>query len=82
MSLALPATHRTSDASPTTRTRPANDLGPDDEPSLFSREELREFAVDDAAAGRSIGKILSALFIYTLLAMSVATWWTFLTVGH
>ena len=74
--------HRTSDASPTTRNSLTNDLGPDDESSLFSREELSEFAADDAAAGRSIGKILSALFIYTLIAMSVATWWTFRTVGH
>ncbi len=82
MSLALPTTHRTFDASQTTRNSPANDLRQDDEPSLFSREELRQFAADDADAGRSIGKILSALFIYTLIAMSVVIWWTFRTVGH
>ncbi len=52
------------------------------ETSLFSGDELLEFAADDAEAGRRIGKILSALFIYTLLAMSVAVWWTLKTVGH
>ena len=82
MSITLPATHRTFDASPTTRSSLANDLPQEVEPSLFSREELREFAADDAAAGRRIGMILTALFIYTLIAMSVAIWWTFRTVGH
>lgn len=53
-----------------------------DDAPLFSGDELRQFAVDDAEAGRRIGKILSALFIYTLLAMSVAVWWTLKTVGH
>lgn len=52
------------------------------ETSLFSGDELLEFAADDAEAGRRIGKILSALFIYTLLAMSVAVWWTLKTIGH
>lgn len=82
MSLALPTTHRTSDASQTTRISPANDRSQDDEPSLFSREELRQFVADDADAGRHIGKILASLFIYTLIAMTAATWWTFRTVGH
>lgn len=51
-------------------------------PSLFDQEELRQFASDDAEAGRRIGKILAALFIYTIFAMSIAIWWTFRTVGH
>lgn len=50
--------------------------------SLFSRDELREFAKDDSDAGRRIAKILAALFIYTLMAMGIATWWTFRTIGH
>ena len=54
----------------------------DNNEPLFSGDELRQFAADDAEAGRRIGKILSALFIYTLLAMSVAVWWTLKTVGH
>ena len=82
MSLALPTTHRTFDASQTIRRSPASEFSQDDEQALFSRDELRQFAADDADAGRSIGKILSALFIYTLIAMSVVIWWTFRTVGH
>lgn len=44
---------------------------------LFSGQELRQFENDDAEAGRRIGKILATLFVYTLLAMSVVSWWTF-----
>lgn len=43
---------------------------------LFSNAELRQFTEDDSTAGRVIGKMLSLLFIYTLIAMSIATWWT------
>jgi hypothetical protein len=50
--------------------------------SLFNRDELIQFESDDQDAGRRIGKILSALFVYTIIAMSVAVWWTFRTVGH
>lgn len=53
-----------------------------EEEMLFSRDELSEFAEDDADAGRRIARILSALFIYTLLAMATATWWTFGVVHH
>ncbi len=49
---------------------------------LFSREEIRQFDSDDTEAGRRIGKILTSLFIYTLIAMSVVIWWTLRTVGH
>lgn len=78
MSLSMPAAHTTFDANLETRAGSASDH---DQP-LFSGEELRQFASDDVEAGRRIGKILSALFIYTLLAMSIATWWTFRTVAH
>lgn len=44
---------------------------------LFSEDELRQFAADDAEAGRRIGKILATLFVYTLIAMAVVTCWTF-----
>jgi len=47
----------------------------------FSREEVRQFDNDDAEAGRRIGKILTALFVYTLIAMSIVIWWTLRTVG-
>lgn len=49
----------------------------DDAHELFSASELRQFQDDDESAGRSIVKILATLFIYTLIAMSIVTWWTF-----
>ncbi len=51
------------------------------EPELFSRRELREFAAEDAQAGRAIGKILVTLFIYTIVAMTIVIIWTYRTVG-
>lgn len=47
------------------------------DPELFSIEEIRQFEADDVEAGRRIGKILATLFVYTLIAMSIVTWWTF-----
>ncbi|MCX7421369.1 MAG: hypothetical protein NT013_17750 [Planctomycetia bacterium] len=44
---------------------------------LFEKSELQQFVADDQAAGRVICKMLSALFIYTLLAMSLAAGWTY-----
>jgi hypothetical protein len=44
---------------------------------LFEKSELQQFITDDQAAGRAICKMLSALFIYTLLAMSLAASWTY-----
>ena len=44
MSLALPTTHRTFDASQTIRRSPASEFSQDDEQALFSRDELRQFA--------------------------------------
>ncbi len=44
---------------------------------LFEKSELHQFVVDDQSAGRSICKMLSALFIYTVLAMSTAAIWTY-----
>jgi hypothetical protein len=43
---------------------------------LFSREEIRQFDLDDVEAGRRIGKILTTLFVYTLVAMSIVIWWS------
>lgn len=48
---------------------------------LFTSDEIRQFDADDMEAGRRIGKILTALFIYTLIAMSVVIVWTLRTVG-
>jgi hypothetical protein len=47
---------------------------------LFEIEELEQFRSDDAAAARTIGKILSTLFLYTLIVMSLVVWWTLKTV--
>ena len=82
MSIALPAMHGISDVRHELHNNFENAIHRDDETPLFSDDELCQFAADDAEAGRRIGKILSVLFIYTLLAMSVAVWWTLKTVGH
>ena len=51
--------------------------------ALFDKVELLEFADADKSAGRTICKMLSALFIYTLLAMSCAASWTYFAIlGH
>ncbi len=47
-----------------------------DEP-LFSAVEIEQFEADDVVAGSAIGKMLSILFLYTVLAMSFVAWWTF-----
>ncbi len=46
-----------------------------DEP-LFSVAEVEQLTSDDVSAGRAIGKMLSALFLYTVFAMVVVIWWT------
>ncbi|MCP4787513.1 MAG: hypothetical protein GY903_25640 [Fuerstiella sp.] len=53
----------------------------DNEP-LFNPAEVRQFEADDVVAGKAIGKMLSALFLYTVLAMSFVAWWTFSTVSE
>ena len=44
---------------------------------LFSPVEIEQFGADDVTAGGAIGKMLSALFLYTVLAMAIAGWWTY-----
>lgn len=53
------------------------DQAPEAEVELFTPAERRQFEADDEEAARNIGKILTTLFVYTLIAMSVVTWWTF-----
>jgi hypothetical protein len=43
---------------------------------LFSKADIREFESEDSNAGRIICKMLSILFIYTLVAMSIVSYWT------
>lgn len=49
--------------------------------ALFTVAEVEQLSDDDVTAGRAIGKMLSALFLYTVLAMSLVTWWTFRSVS-
>ncbi len=44
---------------------------------IFSTLEIEQFGADDVTAGGAIGKMLSALFLYTVLAMGIAGWWTY-----
>ncbi len=48
---------------------------------LFNREELAQFDQDDVQAGSVIGKMLALFFVYTVVVMSLAAWWTFSVVG-
>ncbi len=77
----MSATMSTTHAEPETARR-NDDRIAENWSSQFNRDELRQFESDDQDAGRRIGKILSALFVYTIVAMSVAVWWTFRTVVH
>lgn len=48
---------------------------------LFTVAEVEQLSDDDVTAGRAIGKMLSALFLYTVLAMTLVTWWTFRSIS-
>ncbi|MDP7276582.1 MAG: hypothetical protein QF363_13960 [Planctomycetaceae bacterium] len=47
----------------------------------FSADDIQGFDADDKDAGRSIGIMLSLMFIYTVLAMSIVGVWTSLKDG-
>jgi hypothetical protein len=47
------------------------------EKPLFDAVELEQFDADDVVAGSAIGKMLSILFLYTVIVMSFVTWLTF-----
>jgi hypothetical protein len=42
----------------------------------FSNAEIQQMDDDDVAAGKTITKMLSTLFVYTLIAMSFVSYWT------
>jgi hypothetical protein len=48
----------------------------------FDREDLQQFDQDDVSAGRAIGKMLAFFFLYTIIAMSIAAYWTWTTLGE
>jgi len=47
---------------------------------LFSQSDIKEFDHEDVIAGKAIGKMLSLIFLYTLVAMSIASYWTWKTI--
>ena len=53
----------------------------DDQTELFSAVEIEQFGADDVTAGGAIGKMLSALFLYTVVAMGIAGWWTYSSIA-
>lgn len=55
----------------------ATTAAPEEQTELFSAVEIEQFGADDVTAGGAIGKMLSALFLYTVLAMGIAGWWTY-----
>ena len=44
----------------------------------FDEADLQQFEDDDVTAGVAITKMLSTLFIYTLIAMSIVSYWTWI----
>lgn len=50
---------------------------PSSEEPLFTAVEVEQFEADDVVAGAAIGKMLSALFLYTILVMTFVGWWTY-----
>jgi len=53
-----------------------------DNDAHFTATDVQQFEADDVVAGSAIGKMLSALFLYTVLAMSFVAWWTFSSVSE
>lgn len=45
--------------------------------TLFTPVEIEQFEADDVVAGSAIGKMLSILFLYTVLVMSFVAYWTY-----
>ena len=41
----------------------------------FTPNEVDEFMADDVHAGANIGRMLVALFCYSLVAGAIVTWW-------
>ncbi|MEQ9411749.1 MAG: hypothetical protein RIK87_28800 [Fuerstiella sp.] len=49
---------------------------------LFTAVEVEQFDADDVVAGSAIGKMLSLMFLYTVLAMTFVVWWTYSSVSE
>ena len=48
---------------------------------LFSDADIEQFSNDDTEAGRAIGKMLSIFFFYTVIVMSLAGLWTYMSLS-
>lgn len=59
----------------------ATTAAPEEQTELFSAVEIEQFGADDVTAGGAIGKMLSALFLYTVVAMGIAGWWTYSSIA-
>ena len=46
---------------------------------LFTTAEIGQFSEEDNSAGRTIGTLLSTLFLYTVIIMTIVLWWTMRT---
>ncbi len=68
-----------SEASSADNSAPSTGTAVADPPAetLFADDEIAQFEEDDVEAGRAIGKMLSLLFIYTVIAMSIVAVWTY-----
>jgi hypothetical protein len=44
---------------------------------LFDREDVAQFDRDDVQAGSAIGKMLALFFLYTVIVMALAAYWTY-----
>lgn len=44
---------------------------------LFEDAELVQFDADDTTAGRALCKMLSLFFLYTVIVMAIAGFWTY-----
>lgn len=42
----------------------------------FEHDELANFDADDVTAGRALCKMLSLFFLYTVIVMAIAGYWT------
>ena len=42
----------------------------------FTDAEIQQMVDADVAAGKTITKMLATLFVYTLIAMSIVSYWT------
>ena len=66
---------------PSAELYPPVDSSSADAASLFTEGEWEQFQEADNVAGRAIGRILTTLFLYTVIIMLFVSWWTFKTVG-